>query len=921
MVDLRVRLLGPVRLEVNGRAARLGAQLRLILAVLAMAGGRPVPRPRMVDLLWPDEPPAGAPATLRSHVAHLRRVLEPDRRAGQPPRVLITDEHGYALRLRPGQLDTAEFERLLTDARRAHGGGDAAAAADRLAAALALWDGEALSDVAERPFAVREAARLRAMRTAARRLRAEVELGLGRHEQVVGELAELVAAQPRDEQLCGQLALALYRCRQPEAAAQACADGLRRRRADGLDSPALQALHTDILRRRPQLDWQPAPRPFQLPPDVAEFTGRADELAALANRLCRGAAASAAAASVVVAVDGTPGVGKSALVVHLAHRLAPRYPDGVLYVNLRGAEPQRVDPADALGQFLRALGAPEAPAGLDAAAAAFRSAVGARRVLVVLDNAADAAQVRPLLPASPGCATLITSRRQLADLDGATPVPLDLLPTHEAVDLLARLAGRERADADPGSARAVVRYCGLLPLAVRIAAARLRARPAWSMASFAGRLADEHRRLGELAVGDLDVRSSFLLSYRGLDAADARLFRLLGLLDGADVGIELAAAVAQRPVADTEAALERLVDAQLLETRAVGRYRFHDLLRLFARQLAEEADDAPAREAAVARALHRYLCTAQQARDATMNDAPRYPDATDHPFQDEHAALDWLDLERANLVAAVKQAATAAPAPACAVAWQLSHVLIRYFALRSNWSDWASTCHAALDAAERVGEWRVLAITHRFLGTMCNQQRRPDEALHHLRACLALFRANGDRFEEAKALLDLGNAHSQLGQLEEASRCGRETLAAARRVGDRRLEVRALNNLGLLLGHQGCFAEAVDHLRLALRILDEIGERMEVSIALDSLGIVYRQQGRHADSMECYRRCLATARTFGDRYHEAVALHGLGLAADGMDGTDTARPYWRQALAIFRSLNAAEAADVERLLTEPAARG
>ncbi|HET8641905.1 MAG TPA: tetratricopeptide repeat protein [Pseudonocardiaceae bacterium] len=923
MVEVRVRLLGPVGVEVDGRAVKLGSQLRLMLAVLALARGRPVARERLTDLMWGRPAPAAAAATLRSHLAHLRRVLEPARPSGRAPQVLVTEDHGYALRLPADRLDFVRFERLLADGRRALRDSDAATAADRLAAALRLWSGPALAGVADRSFAVAEATRLDALRTTARRLRVEAEIALGRSEEVLAELSELVDAEPADERLRARLALALYRCQRLDAAIQLCADGLRLAHERGLDAPALQQIQTDILRRAPSLDWVPhgrSARPFQLPPDIPEFTGRAAELAAVCDRLTGGwrtggwltGDRQAAPAMPVVAIDGKPGIGKSALAVHAGHRLAGAFPDGALYVNLRGVQPHRLEPGEVLGALLQALGVADPPAQVDAASAALRSALTGRRVLVLLDNAADAAQVRPLLPAAAGSAVLVTSRRPLVDLDGASTMSLDLLTTDEAVSLLGRLAGRGRVDAEPAPARAVVQYCGLLPLAVRIAGARLRARPGWSVAAFAERLADQRRRLGELAAGDLAVRSSFRLSYQALDGADRRLFRLLGLLDGPDFGVEAAAALADRQVLETEHALERLVDAQLLETHRAGRYRFHDLLRLFAGDCTRTSDDETTRQLAVARALRWYARCADQAGQWVLQAARQPPNPR---FACEQDALAWLDAERANLVAAAEQAAAAAPAPIASVAWELDRALVRYLHIRKYWSDWTAICQAAASAAARAGEPGAEGAAHRHLGMIRIQQRRFGDALDHLRYCVALLRQAGDGDEEAKTLCDLGILHGQLADWEQAAGHFRQAIEAARQIGNVRLEAHAINNLGLVLSEQGRFAEAVHHVNQTLRILSGMGEDLELSNTLDSLGTIYHKQGDYARAIDCYQRGLRTARRYGDRYNEANALRGLGVATAALRGEPAARRYLEQALEIFVSIEAPEAKDVERLLS------
>lgn len=918
---MEVRILGPLEIEVDARQVRLGPQQGVLLAVLLLEAGRVVLTSRLVELLWGEAAPERATATLRSHVLHLRRALEPDRLAGARPKVLVAEGTGegagYALRLRSEQLDAVRFERLVEEGQAALAAGDPRTATARLDAGLALWRGPALADVADRPFAFREVARLEGLRRTARQVRIEVDLVLGRHAEVLGELAGLVADQPGDERLRRLFALALYRSHRIEEAIRVCQEGLEHFQDHGLDSPVLQELQRDFLRGAPTLDWTPPgpPRPFQLPPTTPEFTGRQAELAALRARLLP-VAGEPGRAVTVAAINGKPGVGKSALAIHLAHTVAAQFADGVLCANLRGAEAEPVAPIQVLERFLRALGVPDQqiPGDLDAAVASYRSVLAAKQVLVVLDNAASAAQVRPLIPSNSSCAVLITSRAPLADLEGVAPLTLGLLTEAEAVTLLAILAGQDRVDADPASAAQVVRQCGLLPLAVRIAGARLRARPHWSLATLAVRLADERHRLGELTVGDLAVRSSFLLSYRGLEPSEARLFRLLGLLSGSDVTPGVAAALAQRHIGEVEATLERLVDAQLVETPIPGRYRFHDLLRLFAREQVEADETEPVRRAALERALGWYLATAGHANELLMPTSMRPASGSSPPFEDQQAALTWLEAERANLAAAAKQAAEHPAAAGVAIAWQLSDILWRFFDLRKHWADWQDASEAALRAARRAGNPAVAARQLSYLGIIATQQQRPEEAIACYEQSLAVSREVGDHDGEARALNSLGIAYWQQQRLDDAIDCLERSLALRRELGDREGEDKALNNLGSVLAEQRRFDEAIACFTQSLAISREIGGSARRT--LNSLGDLYRSQGRADEAIACYEQSLALCRQVGDCYTEASNLRKLGLAVKAVQGVHAARAYWADALAIFTDLGAPEADEVRALLGE-----
>jgi DNA-binding SARP family transcriptional activator len=909
---MRVYVLGPVRVEVAGTPVRLGPRLRTVLAVLALARGRSVSRARLVELAWGDPAPAAAETTLRSHVLHLRRLLEPDRPARSASTLLVTDGAGYALRLGPGQLDAAEFEALVERGRRALAAGEPAAALAELDRALALWRGPALGELAGTSFGLAEAARLEELRRSARHGRLDAELALGGHQRVVAELTALVAEEPYQEDHRLRLVLALYRSHRPDQAAEVCRRGLELAGGRGVDSPALRDLQEAILRNDPALD-RPGDAPVQLPPDVADFTGRAAELADL-TALLGGPAP--------VAVSGRPGVGKSALAVHAAHRLAGRFPGGVLYVDLRGGDPDGGRaPYPVLDGFLRALGVPaaEVPADLDTAAAAYRSRLTGRRVLVVLDNAAGAAQVRPLLPAGPRCAVLVTSRVPLADLDGATPLSLDLLTGPDALALLARLVGERRVRAEPTAAADLVRLCGGLPLALRIAGSRLRARPRWPLSALVARLADERGRLSELAVGDRAVRSSFADSYRALPAAQALLYRSLALLPGPDAGAEVVAAATGLPPERAADGLERLVDAHLVESPAPGRYRLHDLLRLFARERGAAEDDPGWRRAALAAALEWYAVVAARAAEQVRErDTPAPPDDR---FPDAAAARLWLDTERANLVAAVLVAADGDGDTAA----RIGAATAAYLNVGKHWPQWRAVGEAALRAALRHGRPGAQAQAHYWLGTLLCQQRRLDAAAEHLERAVALHAAHPEQADPVTATValgDLGVVHAMRGRTEEAVEHLERALAASRDCGARHVRAKVLNNLALAHDLGGRPDAAERCLREAIAICHDIGRERQEGICWDSLGGIHSARGRHLEAIECYGVSLAIFERLADRYSTAMTLRGLGTATAAVLGPAAARPHWRRALATFEAMRAPEADDVRALLagTEVAGR-
>jgi tetratricopeptide (TPR) repeat protein len=918
------RILGPLVVEVDGAPVRLGPKLRAVLTLLVLRANRVVPAAEVRAVLGATGR-TPTRATVRSHIHHLRRVLERTRPGGPAPATLVTTQTGYLLRVEPERLDTVRFQRLVQEGRQALDAGDPATATERLHAALRLWRGPIPEEVAGAPAVQDELARLEGLYLTAREARIQADLEVGGHAELLPELELLTAQQPDHEGLRRLLALALYRSHRVDEAAETCRRGLTRLLARGHQAPALQQLQTAILRRAPELDWTPPkpvhrpPRPYLLPPDVASFTDRRQELAAVHATL-RAAAGDAAPAAAVVAIDGNPGIGKSALAVHAAHQLAPDFPDGVLYANLRAEAAQPATPAAVLDYFLRALGVADQdlPADLRVAAARYRSELAGRRVLVVLDNAASEAQARALLPGTPGSAAILTSRARLA-LHEAVPLTLDLLGEDDAVRLLARLDREGRVDAEPGAGRRVARACGRLPLALQIAGARLGNRRTWTVAHLADRLADERRRLGELRVGDLDVRASFALSYRDLPAAEARTFRLLGLLETPDITPGPVAALTGTAAAQAEATLERLLDGRLLEQARPGRYRLHDLLRLFAREQAEAQEPAEQQGAARARALRWYLATAQHADELLGPAGQRQPARqAPAPFADRAAALAWLDGERANLVAVTRHAA-AHPDPAvAAIAWRLGDTLFRYFDLRKHWSAWQAVCEPAVQAAERAGSPVDHARALNRLGIVYREQRRLTDAMEQQQQALAIARRAGDPDVEGAVLNNLGITYQDQRDFAAAIACHRQRLAIARRLGDRYSQGATLNNLGDVYREQGRHAEATTCLEQSLEIFRDLDERRALAMVLNNLGEVACAQGRHQDAIAHHRQGSTISHEVGDRYSEAINLLGLGHAVAGAHGRPAALGHWRDAHAILAALQAPEADEVRALLDDPA---
>jgi DNA-binding SARP family transcriptional activator len=649
-----------------------GLRRRAVLATLALHGGETVATSRLVDAVWGQTAPQTALNTLQSHVSYLRKVL------GSKAAILARPP-GYVLGLGGDGTDVQLAERLLRQGTRA---ADPVQGARDLRQALALWRGRPLADVAELAWLEEQAGRLDLLRQRVQRALSEARLAAGEHAELVPDLEQMVADHPLDEQIRGHLMLALYRSGR-QADALAAYQRLRYTLAEelGIDpSQALRDLETAILRQDSSLDaptaavtlpaLPAAPVPAQLPLTVAGFAGRGMELASLDAVPPQAAQSgtSGGASAVIAAIVGTAGVGKTALAVHWAHRVRGQFPDGQLYVNLRGFDRcgSAVDPGQALRGFLDAFAVPpeRIPAGLDAQVGLYRSLLAGKRVLVVLDNARDAGQVRPLLPGSPGCLALVTSRNHLTGLvaaEGAFPLGLDLLTVSEAQDLLARRLGPDRVASEPEAVNEIIERSARLPLALTMAAARAATRPGFPLAVTAAELREATTILDPFDGGDLatNVRAVFSWSYCALSTDAARLFRLLGLHPGPDITIPAAASLAGIPSERARVLLAELARAHLVTEHSPGRYGLHDLLRAYAIEQAHTQDSDGAHDAAVGRILDHYLHTAHAAATlidpyfAPVDPEPPQPGVIVGEPASADDALGWFMAERATLLAAV----------------------------------------------------------------------------------------------------------------------------------------------------------------------------------------------------------------------------------------------------------------------------
>jgi DNA-binding SARP family transcriptional activator len=672
-------------------------------------------------------------------------------------------------------------------------------------------------------------------------------------------------------------------------------------------------------------------RPAQLPADIGDFTGRDTHVKHLCDLLLAGNAASSPGAVRIAVVNGAAGLGKTTLAVHAAHQVSAQFPDGQLYVDLLGASSQAASPGEVLARFLRDLGVEgdKVPARDDERAALYRTTLTGRRVLILLDNAKDAAQVRPLLPGSSACAVLVTTRNRTSDLASMRFVDLNVLEDTEALALFTRVVGEERAAAEPDATAEVLVACAGLPLAIRICAARLAARRQWRIATLAGRLRNQHRRLDELKTGDLAVRASFQVSYDSLKTSSrganpARVFRLLGLWQGASISLSAAAALIGEPEDDVADALEALVDVNLLDSPAPDWYRFHDLLKVYATERAQAEEPEATRDEAVSRLLCWYLGTAEAAADTVSPQryqvpsdprAPGYPPLT---FGSVEGALAWYDDERANIVAATRQAAAAGQHE---VAGRLPSTLWPLFNRRNNWADCVTTYRVAAESAAKTGDRLGEAWALNQLGFALVRLRDP-EAFAHLERALAVRQEFGDTLGEAHTAIALGEHFRVHGADEDALRYLRRAATLLEPTGATSLRSVALNNLGEVYRGLGELDAAAEWYLQALDIGREIGGHAE-GHALNNLGLVYMRQHRLDEAVARLEEAVSRHRASGDRGGEAQALMNLGTAQAETGSWTAARTSLTDALGIFNQIGDQErAAETVALLASlPAGQG
>jgi DNA-binding SARP family transcriptional activator len=891
--------------------------------------------------VWDGSPPPGAATTLRSHIKRLRQALGPQAGA----RITACDP-GYQISVREPELDVLGFERACRDASAARRAGKWLETSAAAARALGLWRGTPLLDVPSEVLRDQFVPRLERMRLQVLEDRNEADLRLGHHDRLIPELADLAAQHPMRERFHAQLMEALARAGR-RAEALDVYQQARRMLADELGiepGPHLQLMHRRILDGDPALTAPPpgqqagrpavAPTdsasspvevPRQLPGAVPQFTGRSAELARLSQILDQ-ASHEAPGTVVISAIGGMAGVGKTSLAVYWAHRVAFRFPAGQLYVNLAGYDPSGfpVTPGAVIRGFLEALGVPtdRVPTGLTAQAGLYRSMLAGRQMLILLDNARDEQQVRPLLPGSPGCLVLVTSRSQLAGLaaaENASLLSLDVLSPAEARQMLTARLGDQRAAAEPAALTEIADLCARLPLALAVAAARAAVRPQLPLQQLAAELRDARWGLDALETGDpaVCVRAAFSWSYQQLDPAAARMFRLLGLHPGTSISTLAAASLARMAPAQAARALGQLTRANLLTEQSPGRYVCHDLLHTYAAEQARGADDEQARQAATGRVLDHYLHTAYQAalliqpqRDRISLSPPLAGVALGR-LSSTQEALAWFDTEHKTLPAAVTLAAETGHDTH---AWQLAWAMMDSLDRRGRWHEQAAIQETGLAAATRLGDIAAQAITHRLMATAHHMLADHEQAQAHLLAALSLYQRAGDRIGEARTHQTLSVIYEQHDRVAEALRHDEQALALFQAAGHRSGQAQILNAIGwnnIRLGHPG---RGRQYCHQAVTLCQQLGDRLGEADSWDSLGQANYQVGQHDEAAASYGRALSIIRELGQRYREAETLDHLGDTYQASGDWPSAQRAWQQALGILEDLRRPDASLVRAKL-------
>lgn len=906
--------LGP--LQVSGESGdpvsvSTGQQGRLLALLLASAGEL-VPADRLVDLLWPDTAPDTARTNLQVNVHRLRRILGSDR--------ILRDHGGYRLVVDPAELDTARFEAL--------------SASGSYREALVLWRGSAYADFVDLDPVREEAARLEELRLVTLAERIDYDLDHGRHARLVAELQGLVSQYPWREQFREQLMLALHRSgRSPDAL-----ESYRAGRDLLIDElgvepgSGLQQLQQRILAGDPALDLDAAvdlpptqqPVPAELSAETGTFTGRVEELDLIGGQLTK----DGTGAVRIVAIAGPGGVGKSSLAMEAARRAADEFPDGQLYVNLRGATPglPPLRPEEALARMLRSLGVAGAdiPDDVDEAAGRLRTLTAHRTVLIVLDDAVGEAQVHPLLPGGSTSAVLVTSRGVLTGLEGAIHHELSAMEPTEACALLAAVAGSDRTGAEQEATAELARLCDHLPLALGIAGAKLSRRPHWPVSALVTRMADAQRRLDELTTTDRAVRASFDVSCADLSEPTARVLRLVSLLDALDVGVPVAAALIGASEGVAGALLEELLDAQLVVSYAPDRYHLHDLVRLFARELAVEHETETERQDAIRQGVHFYLATGLNAEFVQTPDSwrsrfvPQPLEQPGLPVGNDAEIGAWLSVEADNLVSMTRQAAEIGEdGPALAAAYGAA--LFAPLNTRGRWQQLRAIQLIGLDATDGPEYDDQRALLKNDFGWVESLLGHEEQAESLVREALEHWRAIGDRRGEAVSHRILAGVLRPQGDYEGALEHARAARDLHREEGSSLGELDCLIAVGLACSRLDRIEDAIAAYEEALELGGPQGDLWHTCVLVGNLADLHRKSGQHAEAVHLFERAIELDGATGNSgtYFEAEHLWGMGRSLYALGDVRESRSCWDRSATLLRNLRLIGPEEFDTLMRTP----
>ncbi|WP_248958672.1 AfsR/SARP family transcriptional regulator [Sphaerisporangium perillae] len=965
---MQFAILGALEAAAADRRLDLGGiRQQIVLAVLLLDANRVVTIGRLMEAIYGDEPPTTARAQVQICISSLRRLFA----ANGSPDIISTQSLGYSIRVAADQIDAQRFESLVLRARRARESRNVNEAIRHYREALSLWRGPALDGIESR-LVQSAAGRLTENRITANEDCIQLELDLGRHHELVGELTELTEEHPLRERLRGLLMTALYRSGRQAEALQVYRNARRTMIEElGIEpNERLQQLEHAILTSDESLAAPPQPPdradpqaaapavpnvPGMLPTDIADFTGRTKQVEDIRQRLMLASEDRSRFAVPIIVIVGKPGVGKTTIAVHASHAVGERFPHGQLFADLHGAASRPTSPMQVLERFLRVLGVAGTaiPDGLEERAEMYRALLADRKMLIVLDDAGSESQVLPLLPGSPSSAVIMTSRSRLAGLAGAVHVDVEIFDSDQSVNLLSRIAGIERVQSEIEAAEALAELCGHLPLALRIAGARLSARQHWSIEQLVSRLEDETRRLDELKHGEMGIRASISLTYDSVSEDARRLFRRLTVLDSQIFSAWVSAALLDQPLAIAQDLLDDLADAQLIETTGVGygvhsQYRFHDLIRVFARERLA-AEESPAdRNAALGRVLGGLLFLAEAAHRREYggdyvqihSDAPHWPLPAKLVDQLVAAPLQWYERERSMLVSGIRQAAQAGFVALC---WDLAISSVTLFESRVYLDDWRETHQVALMAArqaqdkrgqaamlysrgslyiteqrfgdarcdfeaavqlfEEIGDTQGTALVIRNIGFLDRLSGRFADSESHYRRALAIFRGNGDQVASAYVLHNLAQLRLEFDDLPGAQLLLSEALELSRSSGSRRVEAQVLHRIGHTYLQSDQPALAVEVFDEALAAVRNIGDPTGEAYALHGLGIARLRRGELAESESALNRALMLASASSEHMVEARAQLGLGELAMARDDGPQAVIHLEQALSLFRQMH------------------